>query len=138
MHCIRKESYLNTAFMLAGLGEVIGCLQPQPMVGVRPPSFFKADRHICGNSSVSIEDTRERVSRNAKRLGCLSHSETQRLKAAIFNRVAGVRRIFHGHILVLLSSRSIHTLRHQVIAHCHENGGNIAQPGIPFFGKGFL
>src|SRR5690242_12676723 len=34
MHRIRKELYLNTAFMLTGLGKVIGCLQPQPMVGV--------------------------------------------------------------------------------------------------------
>src|SRR5215831_13632829 len=94
---ICKELYLDTALMLAGLREVIGCLQPQPMVGVRPPGFFKADRHICGNSSVAIEDTRERVPCNAKCLGCLSYSETQRLKAGILNRVAGVRRVFHGH-----------------------------------------
>jgi len=37
-----------------------------------------------------------------------------------------------------LSSGATHALWHQMIAHCHENGGDIAQAGIPFFGQGFL
>ncbi|SPF56143.1 hypothetical protein SBA4_790011 [Candidatus Sulfopaludibacter sp. SbA4] len=87
----------NLVLVLAGLREIVGRLQAQPVAGVRPAGFLQPDGHFGRYAGTAVQDAREGVAGHTQHFGALGHVQAQRIKAAILDRVTRMRGVFHGH-----------------------------------------
>jgi hypothetical protein len=51
--------HLDPVLMLAGLREIVGRLQAQPVIGVRPACFIQPNGHFRRYAGLAAQDTRE-------------------------------------------------------------------------------
>lgn len=89
--------------MAAGLGEVVGGLEAEPVGGVGPAGFFEADGHFGGDAGLAVEEAGEGVAGDAEDGGGLGDGEAEGGEAGVFDGGAGVRGGFHGHGAVTAS-----------------------------------
>ena len=84
-------------FSLPGLGDVVGRLQPHERVHLHPESLLDAQRHIAGQVGLAVKQTGQGRAGNLQRGGGCRDRQTSRLDDLCANKIAGMRRILHGH-----------------------------------------
>jgi hypothetical protein len=70
---------VDVGFLLAGLREVVGHLQPQPRFRAATECLVEPDRHIRGNAAFAVDQIVEGLTRHAQWLCGLGDRQTERL-----------------------------------------------------------
>lgn len=79
------------ALVAAGLGEVVGGLEAEPVSGVGPAGFFEADGHFGGDAGLAVEEAGERVAGDAEDGGGIGDGEAEGGEAGVFDPSASRR-----------------------------------------------
>ena len=107
---------LDIVLMTPGLRQIIGCLQPQPVVRVRPSGLLQPDRHFGRYPGLAVDDVGQRMACDAQDFRPVGHAQAQRIKAGVLYGVARMRRVFHGDASVpfLIVSQNVRRPAHLV------------------------
>src|SRR5215472_2043052 len=89
--------HLNLAFMLAGLRQVVGHLQPSPCFSATAKCLVEADRHLRRNTGLAIHKVVERLPRHTQNVCSLSDRQTTGFNAVVPDGKPRVGRVFHPH-----------------------------------------
>src|SRR4051794_34045034 len=96
---------LDVARPAPRLRKIIRGLQPEPGFGARTESLGQPDRHLDGDSRLSIQQIGERLPRHPEAFRGLSDREAKRLQALTAHDAAGMRRVMHQHWRLLSDNR---------------------------------
>jgi hypothetical protein len=87
---------LDLAFMLAGLGEVVGHLKPQPCFGITAKRLGKSDRHIERHSALAVYEIVQGLTCHAQGIRRIGDRQPKRLDAVMPRGLAGWGEFFIG------------------------------------------
>src|SRR5580658_4107315 len=89
------------ALVLAGLGQIVGKLHPQPGFRSAAKGLREADRHLRADSRLAMNNIVERLPANAENFRSLGYGQAQGLKAIMPHDATRMYRILHGHCAFL-------------------------------------
>src|ERR1700730_119436 len=88
---------LNLAFVLAGLREIVGHLQPQPRFRATAERLVEADRHLWRNTALTVHKIVEGLPRHPQNVRGLGDRQIERFDAVVPDRKPRMRRVSHRH-----------------------------------------
>src|SRR5467141_812061 len=74
---------VDVGFVLAGLREVVGHLQPQPGLRAAAECLIEADRHVRRNAALAVDQIVEGLTRHAQCLRGLGDRQAERFDAVV-------------------------------------------------------
>ena len=98
----RKPRHLDRCGAMADLGKIVIRLHPQPSVGGAAERLFEPKRHFRRDGAASGDEVVKLLARNAEPLCGLDNRNAHFLDT-VANHLAGVRRVFHRHGVLLLT-----------------------------------
>ena len=95
---------LNLGFVLAGLRQVVGHLQPKPCLRATAERLVETDRHLRRNTGPAVYKVVERLSCHTQNFRRLGDRQTTRFDAVMPDGKPPMGRVFHPHGLAPHSS----------------------------------
>src|SRR6516162_141090 len=111
---------LNLGFVLAGLCQVIGHLQPQPRFRTTAERLVETDRHLRRNTRLAVHKVVERLPFHTKNFCRLGDRQTKRFDTVMPDGKPRMGRVFHPHGLAPHSSDTRLDQRHLCFPHQSE------------------
>src|SRR5215469_5797864 len=88
---------LNLGFVMAGLRQIVGHLQPQPRFRATTERFVEADRHLRRNTALGVHKVVEGLPCYTQNVRSLTNRQTKGFDAVMPDRKPRMGRVFHPH-----------------------------------------
>src|SRR6266446_4813799 len=88
---------LDLAFVLAGLREIVGHLQPQPRFRAPAERLVETDRHLRRNPALTVHKIVEGLPRHPQNVCGLGDRQIKGFDAVMPDGKPRMRRVFHRH-----------------------------------------